>query len=195
MKQLLKYFVSTKFRFMEICIVSLIWFTNIFQNYGLSLEINRLGGDVRINATIVCMTQFLACVMAYPVIKTQKRKRAQIIFFFLTGGASFLYMFVDSVIVKYILVCVMKFGSASSFCIVYVLTTELYPTEIRGLAFGLSNTFGRVGSILATMMIEFSPDVYLSISFILAIVCILLSLLLKETKGLELQDKISQKNE
>lgn len=80
----------------------------------------------------------------------------------------------------------MKFGISSAFCIVYVLTTELYPTEIRGLAFGLSNTFGRAGSILATIMTEYDPNVYLTINFLLAITCIALSLLLKETKGLEL---------
>jgi len=85
----------------------------------------------------------------------------------------------------------LKFGSASAFCIVYVLTTELYPTEIRGLAFGLSNTFGRIGSIVATIMTEFDPTVYLTINFLLSIACIILSLLLKETKGVELQDKIS----
>jgi len=35
-------------------------------------------------------------MIAYPIIKTQKRKRSQIIFFVLTGGASFFYLFADS---------------------------------------------------------------------------------------------------
>lgn len=92
-------------------------------------------------------------------------------------------MFVDSVYIKYFLVFALKFGSASAFCIIYVVTTELYPTEIRGLAFGLSNTFGRIGGILSTLMIQSGPDIYLTISLLLSIVCIAFSLLLKETKG------------
>lgn len=42
--ELLRYFVSTKGRLIEIIIVSLIWFTNVFQNYGLAFEMNKLGG-------------------------------------------------------------------------------------------------------------------------------------------------------
>jgi MFS family permease len=90
---------------------------------------------------------------------------------------------------------VIKFGTAISFCIVYVLTTELYPTEIRGLAFGLSNTFGRIGTIFATMMTETSPRIYFLINTGLSISVILVTFFLKETKGIELLDKISQQEE
>ena len=129
---------------------------------------------------------------AYPVIKYSKRKRAQTIFFALSGGGSLLYMMVDNVMGHYLLVFMIKFGTASSFCVIYVLTTELYPTEIRGLAFGISNTFARLATLLATIVAEFDPSIYLTINFFLSISVIALSLMITETKGLELKDKISQ---
>jgi MFS family permease len=90
--------------------------------------------------------------MAYPIILYMKRRHAQILAFTLSGIGSVIYNYMTSVIWRYVFIFVVKFGIAISFIIVYVLTTELYPTEIRGLAFGLSNTFGRVGTIFATLM-------------------------------------------
>merc|ERR1712203_230247 len=42
-----------------------------------------------------------------------------------------------------------KFGSTSSFAIVFVYTAEMFPTEIRSSAVGSSSTCARVGGILA----------------------------------------------
>lgn len=77
-----------------------------------------------------------------------------------------------------------------SFCLIYVITTETYPTQVRGIAFGLANTFGRFGTICASLMTETSPEVFMWISAGLSVTIILCTFWLKETKGVELRDKI-----
>ena len=42
-----------------------------------------------------------------------------------------------------------KFGATCSFCIIFVYTAEMFPTEIRSTAVGSSSTCARIGGILA----------------------------------------------
>jgi hypothetical protein len=42
-----------------------------------------------------------------------------------------------------------KLGITSSFSIIVVYTTELYPTAMRSIGVGASSTVGRVGAMLA----------------------------------------------
>merc|ERR1711997_206406 len=42
-----------------------------------------------------------------------------------------------------------KFGATCSFTIIFIYTSEMYPTEIRSTAVGSSSTCARIGGILA----------------------------------------------
>ena len=42
-----------------------------------------------------------------------------------------------------------KFGASSSFSVIYLWSSELYPSEIRGTAMGMCSLFGRLGGIAA----------------------------------------------
>ena len=42
LKEQMAYFVKTKSRLIQAIIVSLCWFVNCLQNYGLTLELNQL---------------------------------------------------------------------------------------------------------------------------------------------------------
>jgi hypothetical protein len=89
------YFVKTKRRLAIAIIVSLCWFVNCLQNYGLNLELGQLQGDILINAAISNVTGFFACFMSYPVLLYAKRKPAQIGGFALTMFASGIYVYID----------------------------------------------------------------------------------------------------
>ena len=42
-----------------------------------------------------------------------------------------------------------KFGASSSFSVIYLWSSELYPSEIRGTALGMCSLSGRLGGIAA----------------------------------------------
>ena len=48
-----------------------------------------------------------------------------------------------------------KLFNGVMFSLVYIVTSELYPTKIRGTMFGVANMLGRMGGLLAPMVIEF----------------------------------------
>lgn len=45
-----------------------------------------------------------------------------------------------------------KFGATAAFTIVYVITSELFPTNLRQSFMGTCSTFGRLGSMIAPQM-------------------------------------------
>ncbi len=120
-----------------------------------------------------------------------KRKPAQIMGFILTLLGSLAYVFVDNKGVQYFLVFCIKFGISLTFILIYCFTTELYPTQIRGLAFGLANTFGRLATVLSALMVNVDPSVFMWLNVGQSLLIILLTFLLPETKGLQLEDKIT----
>eukprot|EP00347_Sterkiella_histriomuscorum_P003320 403364737 len=193
-KEQCRYFIKNKTRLIQAVIISLCWFVNCFQNYGLNLELGKLQGDILINSAISNLTGFLACYLSYPVLLYSKRKPAQIIGFTITMFASGIYVFVESEGLQYFLLFLIKFGITLTFILIYCFTTELYPTEIRGLAFGLANTFGRLATIISALMVTVDAEVFMWINVGQSLLIIICTFGLSETKGLELADKIDNKS-
>merc|ERR1711991_329019 len=46
-------------------------------------------------------------------------------------------------------------GLTLSFSVIYIFTSELFPTTFRGLGFGVTNVGARIGGILAPFIVEF----------------------------------------
>lgn len=76
----------------------------------------------------------------------------------------------------------MKGGMNFPICIIIVYTCEAYPTKMRSLAFGVGNSFAKIGSIVAPLISQyiFDYDNYLIFVFyaLLSSFCIALNLLL-----------------
>ena len=110
--------------------------------------------------------------------------------FILTLLGSLAYVFVRIEAVQYFLLFCIKFGISLTFILIYCFTTELYPTEIRGLAFGLANTFGRLATVISAVMVNVDPSVFMWLNVGQSLLIIILTFLLPETKGVQLEDKI-----
>ena len=191
----MRYFIKDKSRITEGIVVSLCWFVNCLQNYGLNLALGSLEGNILSNAAISNVTGFCACLISYPILLYAKRKPAQIIGFGLTLAASMSYVFAGSIFLKYFLLFWIKFGISITFILIYCFTTELYPTQIRGLAFGLANTFGRLATIISSVMVGVDPSFFMWLNVGQSLLIISLTMFLPETKGVELQDKINEKKQ
>ena len=136
------------------------------------------------------MTGVVACLLSYPLLLYARRKPAQILGFTLTLVGSGAYIYISEPVYQYILLFLIKFGISTTFILIYCFTTELYPTEIRGLAFGLANTFGRLSTIISALMVTVEASDFMWINVGMSFLVILCTFALPETKGVELTDKI-----
>jgi hypothetical protein len=89
-----------------------------------------------------------------------------------------------------------KFAISGATCVTYIFVPELFPTTIRGTGMGFFVLFSRLGSTIAPMIdasishnLSLVTNMYYFYA-ILTVVCVLLTLLLPETRNVPLADKI-----
>lgn len=73
---------------------------------------------------------------------------------------------------------------------VYLMTTEIFPTIFRATAFGIVNFFARIGGIIVPYVNETAKESYMLIFAILSLIAAFLCILLPETRGSPLQDNL-----
>lgn len=88
-----------------------------------------------------------------------------------------------------------KFGITSAFCIVYTVSSELFPTVIRNTAMGCCSMAARVGTIISPFII-YLGQIYKALPYILmgclALVGSFLCLILPESFGRPLPETMSE---
>lgn len=86
-----------------------------------------------------------------------------------------------------------RFGIAASFNMIFLYTTELFPTIVRSAALGTCSLVARLGGIAAPQIIlfrRFSASLPSIIFGAMAIFAMLVATLLPETKGVVLADDL-----
>jgi len=143
------------FRPMTICGRTLVMFYNWLVTtmcfYGLTMVASDIGDNVFLNFSLVLGIELPAILFATYGLDKFGRKPLLAYSQILAGVtliAAGLLINYDPLIPT-ILSLIGKFGSTSSFAIVFVYTAEMFPTEIRSSAVGSSSTCARVGGILA----------------------------------------------
>ncbi|PRD26237.1 UNVERIFIED_CONTAM: Orct [Trichonephila clavipes] len=89
-----------------------------------------------------------------------------------------------------------KFFVSGSFRLLYLYTSEIFPTEVRNVTLGSCSMCARIGSILAPFIRDLGkathPAVPNSLYAFFALTSGLLALLLPETRGLDLPDTLQE---
>lgn len=174
----------------------ILWFCIVFSYYGIFLWLPTLlvkaGHDmVKSFEFVLWMTvaQIPGYFAAAALVDKIGRKPTMATFLF--GCAFTAYMFgnATSIAEIYLWGCLMSFFNLGAWGILYTYTPELYPTEARSTGVGWAAGFGRIGGIVAPMVVagmitgpEKIPLVFMMFTAVLVIAALDMIILGDETK-------------
>uniref|UniRef100_A0AAF5I300 Major facilitator superfamily (MFS) profile domain-containing protein n=3 Tax=Strongyloides stercoralis TaxID=6248 RepID=A0AAF5I300_STRER len=185
-------------------IVFFIWITAAFIYYGLVIVISDqsrpektiFSGNFFLNNGIAGFIELPTLLFCLYLMKFGRRK-SQMIMFIFTGIfliLSMIFIFYEEPKASFIFILLSKMCIQGAFSILYIFTSELYPTILRNSAVGVSSMIGRCGSalsgyiaVLFDMTIPFIP---ISIFVIFSLITGIIIMFLPETKNIPLPETI-----
>ncbi|XP_076152984.1 solute carrier family 22 member 4-like [Alosa pseudoharengus] len=180
-----------------ILVCSILWIVITMSYYALLLNTTNLHGDPYFNFFLSAAVELPAYVGAMLLLKFCPRHFCQSSTLFLGGAVILLTQLVPGDLpgVAIFLEMVGKFGITTAFCVVYAVTSELFPTVVRNMAMGTCSMAARIGTIISPFIIYLGNYYkYLPYLFIggLAVFSGMLCFVLPETFGKVLPDSITE---
>ena len=172
--------------------MAFIFFVNSAVYYGLSLNVGSLGGSIYLNNILSALVEMVS--YAFAQVSVEKVGRKHTLMFLLTvAGFGCLVSGFSTGGAQIAVALVGRFGIAASFNMIFLYTTELFPTVVRSAALGTCSLVARLGGIIAPQIILLQT-VSPSLPFIVfggasAAACFATTFL-AETKGVIMQDTI-----
>jgi len=181
----------------------LLWFGIVYSYYGIFTwlpSLLALKGFTLTKSFEYVMTMTLAQIPGYfsAAYLVDKMGRKPTLAIYLIGTAISAYFFGQSTDVQSILVLgsLMSFFNLGAWGLVYTYTPELYPTQARATGSGWAAGFGRVGGILAPVVVGLmigsyhlsSQSVFLMFAAVLILTALNVIILGEETKGRPLDE-------
>ncbi|XP_076142221.1 solute carrier family 22 member 7-like isoform X1 [Alosa pseudoharengus] len=169
-------------RKLAIC-TGIVWFGVAFTYYGISLNVTGFGLNIYITQFIYAFIEMPGKIGVYYFLNKIGRRPGQVWTLLLTGVCLIINMFVPSGfwIVRTVVAVLGKGLSEASFTIMFLYTTELYPTVVRQNGIGYTSFIARMGVAIAPLIIlledvwKLLPDVvFCSVAVLAGIVACLL---------------------
>ncbi|KAL2102558.1 hypothetical protein ACEWY4_001726 [Coilia grayii] len=180
-----------------IIICSILWMVITMSYFGLLLNTTNLHGDPYFNFFLSAIVEIPAYVMAMLLLRFCPRRFCQSSTLFLGGGVILFIQLVPTDLpgVAILLEMLGKFGITTAFCVVYAVTSELFPTVVRNMAMGTCSMAARIGSIVSPFII-YLGNYYRYLPYLLigtlAVFSGLLCFVLPETFGRVLPETITE---
>ena len=95
------------------------------------------------------------------LIEIVGRKPLTVYNFAICGVSCLLCALVPAGVVRTVLAVIGKFGAAIAFIILFLYTTELFPTVVRNAALGSNSAAARVGGMLAPVVVLLAKEVHM----------------------------------
>lgn len=138
----------------------LLWFGLVSGYYGIFVWLPTLfvkAGYSMVNSFLYVLIITAAQVPGYlsAAYLVERLGRKFVIVFYLLMSAVTAFFFGKATITEAILVwaCLMSFFNLGAWGAVYAYTPELYPTEVRATGAGAAAAFGRIGGVLAPIIV------------------------------------------
>ncbi|XP_033637857.1 organic cation transporter protein-like [Asterias rubens] len=176
-------------------VVSLCYrFVNSMVYYGVSLYSSNLAGDKYLNFFLLSVVEIPGYVVTMFTMMWWGRRPSLVLFHILAGVACILTACLprdtgdgSGFAIPLIIPAMFgKFCITCSFSVAFLYGTEIFPTPVRNIGFGIASICGRVGSILAPFIIyleEYSSYLPLNIFGGLSLIAGILVVLLPETRN------------
>lgn len=187
-------FKTPKIRMYSI-ITPFIWAVCAITFFGINQYIGLLGGNLYLNVFLsaACLAPAPALIVVASLYLSRK---VTIITCFSIVAISLLLFLIVPKDMGYVILAfaiIGQIGAYSAFVIIYLFTTEIFPTVVRTSAMGLCSVFSRVGGIAAPFVVNIGIEwvslvIFSALAFLAAILCCLLP----ETKNIILLNSIEQ---
>ncbi|XP_050313329.1 solute carrier family 22 member 3-like [Anthonomus grandis grandis] len=191
---------ALKSRIIMLRLVSCIfcWITCAFLFYGLTLNsVSLFVGYKYLDFILTALVEVPAYFVCNFVMEKYGRKKSLFVSYLLTGLAclGFIYTPPGSRYGGLAMYLSGKFGATAAFTILYVITSEIFPTTLRHTLMGICSTFGRFGSMISPqipLLAQFWKPLPLVSFSIMSLLAALLTISFPETLHKKLPDTVKE---
>ncbi|XP_008284897.1 solute carrier family 22 member 7-like isoform X1 [Stegastes partitus] len=191
---ILDLFRTPDIRKIAIC-SGIVWYGVAFTYYGISLNISGFGLNPYLTQFIFASIEMPMKIGVYFLLEKIGRRFSQMTALLGAGLFLFINMFVsrDKWVIRTVVAVLGKSMSEASFTIIYLFTTELYPTVVRQNGLGYTSFIARLG-VSVSPLIMLLEDVWhllpAAIYCAVAVISGLVASLLPETLNSRLPEVI-----
>ncbi|XP_072939670.1 solute carrier family 22 member 3-like [Epargyreus clarus] len=186
------------FKTKKICLLTLIvfiiWFCLGVCFYGIYQYVTIIGSNPYITTVILGLVQLPLCPVGIVLNKSFGRKISTIGTTCVIGSAMIILIFIPEGHWVGTMLGVIGFANANiAFAISYIYVSELLPTPLRNMGYGMSSGGAKIGAMIAPFIANLTPRWMPSLLFGIApFIAALCCLLLPETKGQNLKDTLEK---
>ncbi|KAF6253767.1 major facilitator superfamily domain-containing protein [Scenedesmus sp. NREL 46B-D3] len=179
------------------------WFSLYIVSYGVNLGAGALPGSLYVTFTLLTVAELAAQLMTAVVADKAGRHVILSCGLLVSGAACLACASTTHTPARAALAVIGKYGCTVGMVVLGTFTTELFATPIRASAMGVLNEAGRLGSIVAPLMLmvgaQVRPGDAVYVPFLAfglaALLAGLLTLVLPETLGAPMAENIDDMNQ
>ncbi|XP_038078076.1 organic cation transporter protein-like [Patiria miniata] len=174
------------------------WTVNNLVYYGLAQSTDNLGVDEYWAFFVSGAVDIPALIYATFGVEWFGRKRNTAVLELIAGIACLATIFIPLGIWRTVVAMIGKFGVSASYSIIYLYTSELFPTPVRSIGVGMGAVAAQLGGILSPIILllgDYLESLPLIVFGSSAVLAGLLVLLLPETKGRKLPQTLEEGEE
>jgi len=145
--------LRSKLLVLRVANCSFCWITNSLVFYGLAVNSVFVSGNKYVNFMFTCLVEIPGYVITHILLKVMGRRPALCSSLAIAGVSCIAFYFTPSGMpwVKLVFSLCGKVAITASFTILFIFSSEMFPTNLRNSLMGICATIGRTGSLIAPL--------------------------------------------